>query len=586
MLRFRRHPWAMLFIALQLALGSLFSTQGFPAAVRAASAAAPLALTPSSCCDGIVTQATVAGQPVWQIAAGSGFMYFNVPASFSFSVGSPLYLQVVYYDDNGGRIGLEYDSTDSAFQPAEVHSRTSRVGSGQFVSAYYLLRSPRLANRENGGNDFRLGAAGGAASPSIRSVTIQDAPFADAMFQKALTTPWLSPYAGPTRDDVDASTVRGKVMVGYQGWFGTPNDLNDQGWVHWFGHGNTPEPANYNIDMWPDTSAYPASALVRAGAITTRSGKPAMLFSSTNSDVVRQHFRWMRQHNIDGAYLQRFLDPASAAGGKPEWALANVREAANQEGRIWAIEYDISGLTDANVYQTLTRDWKWLVDRFRLLQDPRYARQNGKPVVAIWGLPFEDRGISLSVANQVLDFFKNDPVYGNTYVVGGIPNLWPQMTDWTAHFKTYDGLLVWQPQNLPNDTATFASWGKDYYPHIRPGFSWANLQRLPASAPPFDRREGGAFYWNQATAALAPNPAGLFVGMFDEYDEGVAIMPMSDDPPPPYPDWGRFITNEGKPGDWWLSLTADLRAMMLRQRPWTASVPSEAELANRSNLGA
>ena len=34
--------------------------------------------------------------------------------------------------------------------------------------------------------------------------------------------PWLHPYAGPSRSDVDASTLDGQVLCGYQGWFNTP----------------------------------------------------------------------------------------------------------------------------------------------------------------------------------------------------------------------------------------------------------------------------------------------------------------------------------------------------------------------------
>ena len=32
---------------------------------------------------------------------------------------------------------------------------------------------------------------------------------------------------------VDASTLRGKVVCGYRGWFRCPGDAADLGWVHW-----------------------------------------------------------------------------------------------------------------------------------------------------------------------------------------------------------------------------------------------------------------------------------------------------------------------------------------------------------------
>jgi hypothetical protein len=36
--------------------------------------------------------------------------------------------------------------------------------------------------------------------------------------------PWLHSYAGPSQSDVDATTLDGKVLCGYQGWFNTPCD--------------------------------------------------------------------------------------------------------------------------------------------------------------------------------------------------------------------------------------------------------------------------------------------------------------------------------------------------------------------------
>ena len=82
-----------------------------------------------------------------------------------------------------------------------------------------------------------------------------------------------------------------------------------------------------------------------------------------------------------------------------------------------------------------------------------------------------------------------------------------------------------------------------------------------------------------------PVPDRLFLGMWDEYDEATQIMPMTDDPPPPHTEWGRFINNQNKPGDWWMMLTDELKRMMLGQRANTDTLPTVESLANRSNIG-
>jgi autotransporter-associated beta strand protein len=529
--------------------------------------------------DGEFTQTTVAGEPVWQNTGGDSFIYFKRPTSFAFTAGQTLYLRVTYFDDTGGgRLDMRYDSQTAAFTDPVVHTRTSRVGSGQFVDGFFELTNVRFTGRVNG-SDLRLiaGAPGGVPF-SIRRVTLSDVPFPNPDFQLAITRPWQSRYTGPAKDYVDPTTLKGKVMAGYQGWFRTPNDIEDGGWRHWIS-GQTMAPENFTIDMWPDLTEYDPATLFRAADIMTAGGAPAHIFSSASYPAVLKHFRWMRKHNIDGAWLQRFR---MHAGSEADFVLRNISQAAAEEGRIWGVEYDVSGKSDSAVLGLLQADWQWLTSQFDILNDPRYVREDGKPVVFIWGLPVPDRNFTPATADAVVDWFQAQ----GCHVIGGIPNVWAGLSAaWQTHIAKYDGVLVWQSSNT-SEVATFNNRGQDYYPHIWPGFSWAHLKKLPASPPTqYTDRNGGQFYWDKGRTWINAGADRLFIGMFDEYDEGTAIMPMTDDPPPPYTEWGRFINNQGKPSDWWMMLSDELKRMMWGQRTNSGTLPTVESLANRSNIG-
>ena len=65
----------------------------------------------------------------------------------------------------------------------------------------------------------------------------------------------MQPYDGPSTLGVDRSTLTGKVMCGYQGWYTTQGDSSGRGWRHYQTWGQF-KSGFCNIDLWPDMSDY------------------------------------------------------------------------------------------------------------------------------------------------------------------------------------------------------------------------------------------------------------------------------------------------------------------------------------------
>jgi hypothetical protein len=86
---------------------------------------------------------------------------------------------------------------------------------------------------------------------------------------------------------VDASTLDGKVLFGYQGWFRTPGDGSNVGWSHW--SRGIPSAASMTVDLYPDLNEFDPKDLCAIPGETIGT-KPAYLFSSYNKSVVMKHF--------------------------------------------------------------------------------------------------------------------------------------------------------------------------------------------------------------------------------------------------------------------------------------------------------
>jgi hypothetical protein len=400
----------------------------------------------------------------------------------------------------------------------------------------------------------------------------------------------LGRAAAAERDGpVDATSLRGKVLCGYQGWFRCPGDAADLGWVHWSRDPRRLAPATLTFEMWPDMTEYGADERFAAPGFTDRDGRPAFLFSSDNAATVLRHFEWMRDHDIDGAWLQHFVvdlpgGPLQERYPSRRRVLEHVRAAARQTGRAWALCYDVSGMPAERTFDVLTRDWKAMVDA-GVTQDPRYLREGGKPVVEVFGFYRNSEGNAMTpeLANRLIDFFKA-PGPSEAFLVGGGDWDWRINPDraWQHTYRRFDAYVPWNVGNCRTDRdgahAATASWAGDlracrdngvlWIPTVYPGFSWDNLKEKPPGTSGVSRR-GGRFLWEQFHELARLHVDSVFVAMFDEVDEGTAVFKVTSSPPAQ----GHFVDYEGLPSDWYLRLVGEGAKMLHGRRPLTADIP-------------
>jgi len=392
----------------------------------------------------------------------------------------------------------------------------------------------------------------------------------------------MVPYNGPSEKGVDTSTLIGKVMCGYQGWFRCPGDGSGQGWDHWGQRDPDTDniifiPGRATIDYWPDTRELTDEEKYET-AFKHADGSTAYVYSSFDKMPVMRHFKWMKEAGIHGVFLQRFIGrtarPASLNGVNN--VLKNVREGANIYGRSWALMYDMSGAgNEERAMRLFKEDWKRLSDHMKLGRDPNdkaYQHHNGKPLVAIWGL-FENRNGMPEFFNKVIDFLKNDPKYGGFAVMIGSENYWREGEGekydiMREAIKKADIISPWTVgrYDSPESAEAFIKrmhgpdmeWCKEhnveFLPVIFPGFSWHNMK----SSSPLDQipRRQGYFFWRQVYENMQLGAKMFYVAMFDEVDEGTAIFKVHPDPPV---GKSPFLHYFGLPSDHYMWLTGKVQ---------------------------
>jgi hypothetical protein len=534
-------------------------------------------LSPISGADGVFDTVQMNSRTVYRSIFHDGhydyYMYFQCdPAVRNRTV----YLQVRYLDIGFGYIRLDYNSTASHYDFSARGYQNYVQDSKQVRTAVFELRQADFTNSQNLGADLRL-ATDGSIQMHIIDAHIYFEP--TPLFMQ-YNEDWVTPYSGPEYAGehlVDATTLTGKVICGYQGWFRTAGDPSGAGWVHYVA-------GNFNdvtVEMWPDLLEYNNEEKYPVPGWTHADGKQAFLFSSANKASVLRHFQWMEAYGIDGVAVQRFGAGLSNQHDKETFRIPGyAREAADRTGRAFYIMYDLSGMNAVQMTDIISDDWRYLVDVMKITSDSHYLHHDGKPVVGLFGF-FTDR-FTANVANQLLDSFQNAGP-DQAFVMGS--GQWPWRNDaapgWLDVFKRMDAYCPWNIGNYNGDYASTATWAGDksvldaagaiFMPLVYPGFCWDNLKNL-APGTSYQSRLKGKFLWRQFADAKKLGAQTVYVAMFDEIDEGTAIFKVTDDPPVNH----YFVGYEGLPSDFYLLLTGYGTKIIRGELPVPGSMPDFA----------
>lgn len=373
------------------------------------------------------------------------------------------------------------------------------------------------------------------------------------------------------------NSYRGLVMAGYQGWHNAEGDGAGRGWHHYEKNGVF-KPGFTNDDLWPDVSEYEKTYPT---SYKFDDGTTAYLYSAYDSSTVATHFRWMKESGLDGVFMQRFISEIRNPSGLKHFdkVLSSAMAAANYYSRAISIMYDLSGM-EKGQENILLADIKKVAREYNLFDhanNPSYLYHNGKPLVAVWGVGFNDhRAYGLTEAEKIVSELKKM----GFSVLLGVPTNWRKMeldTEKNPRFhdliRKCDVVMPWfvgryNEENFSKFHTLIKkdmAWAKkncvDYAPLCYAGFSWHNMH-YPHTGTFYVARNRGAFFKKQIDFNIENGAQMLYIAMFDEIDEGTAIYKIARKVPTPVPGSEFVPLEEGLPSDFYLKMAGDASARL------------------------
>ncbi|MEO7714806.1 MAG: glycoside hydrolase family 71/99-like protein [Capsulimonas sp.] len=322
--------------------------------------------------------------------------------------------------------------------------------------------------------------------------------------------------------------VVGKLTAAYQGYFSCkePTAPDGQGWIHWaYDVSSAPSLTNYGCSSWPDMRPY-STGTYATSAPNFGNGQPAKLFTSYNSSIVSTHMQMMKQNGMDTIAIGRF-NPTGISG--PTQCAQLVQNAAPGAGMKYYISYDLSGWN--NFSTELPNDWtNVIVNQLHMPTNANYAKQNGKPVVEVWGLGNVNPHNGTPTSELALvNWLKSQ----GCYVIGGVSHAWRWGTDMQPFVNVFQACNMLQPWQIgvvgdigsvdankstqSDDLAWCNSHSVDYQVCILPGDISVH------------QRQHGNLMWEEFANLRSIGVQSGFMTMFDEFGEGNQLMPTAED---------------------------------------------------------
>ncbi|KXN86979.1 hypothetical protein AN958_09408 [Leucoagaricus sp. SymC.cos] len=345
----------------------------------------------------------------------------------------------------------------------------------------------------------------------------------------------------------------------------------------WF-DSQSPDMKRPRFDLFPDVSLYSPSELYPVPGLTTNTNQQTFLFSSRNPSTVQRHFHWMAEHGVDGAffrrgagYLRESQDPKRILNNE---VMDHVREAAEKEGRVFAIEYDVydDSASDVALADVLEQDWKNLVYEKGVLNSLNYLRENGKPVISLSNLGWRSAGHTPTLVRSIVAMFQRTTP-GGAYIMGYLPTFWRTLEDdadpnsefvdvWLnefdaicPHISTNNG------ERMKADMEFIRKWLEggqktvDYIPSVNAGESSHNRTRGSDKWNEF-KRDGGRSLWKEIFNASRLGVRTMYGVSWDNYRSGCALLPVVPQKNLlPQSDKRKFMALDEDgydlPSDWW-----------------------------------